>query len=277
MTTPGEPLQLPDVRPLVGGPVDSIEQLLNYGYRAAWRIRSRGRSFVVKADLRPGFQENEFRAHRHARDGGIRVAEIVGFYDRPVPTLMLAWLEGQSLRDTANPDSWREAGALLARTHALPLLRKSESSWSEFVTGWFGQELSALCEQGRLEPRESEAALAQAESLRDRLDRGTEAWLHGDCQPDHFLTTSRGMVLIDWADARPGDPVIDFAVLTMSSPMIEDVLAGYGASAELRRRTAELLPLYQAVRAAGAAVWLRRHGYGDSEESVELVRKFAKG
>lgn len=257
-----------------------MEELLNYGYRAAWKVWAGGTSFAVKADIRPGFQENEFTAHRNAGRAGVPVPEIVGFAGTPLPTLVLRWVDGVALHETASGTSWRHAGALLARAHLAPVLRPLTGTWSEFLFAWFARELPYVVEHCGLGQTEAAAALGRAAELRPVLDAGPAAWLHGDCQSAHFVVDPQSddvVALIDWADAQPGDPVMDLAVLAMSHGHVDEILEGYGADSDFSERARLLVPLYQSVRAAGAARWLDAHGYPRVDWPVDLMRRFARG
>jgi aminoglycoside phosphotransferase (APT) family kinase protein len=101
-------------------------------------------------------------------------------------------------------------------------------------------------------------------------------WVHGDCQPAHFiLDEASGEVtaVIDWADAQPGWAAMDFAVLTLfDGNVLGWLLEGYGAPANFQDNLARTLPYFRAVRAAGAYRWLETHGYPGHEWPLARIR-----
>jgi aminoglycoside phosphotransferase (APT) family kinase protein len=60
-----------------------------------------------------------------------------------------------------------------------------------------------------------------------------DALVHNDLGPAHILATPAGDLagIIDWGDAAPGDPAIDFAWILMHAPELgERALAAYGGA-----------------------------------------------
>ncbi|MEO6044161.1 MAG: phosphotransferase [Tepidiformaceae bacterium] len=267
------------MEPLLGGEISAIDELLNYGYRAAWKVTAGGERFMVKVDLRSGFQTREVEAQAHARSAGVPVAEAVLSRDGDVPALAMRWVEGGSLRGCASLRSWQAAGAVLRLAHGAPSLRPAPEPPGAFVAGWLKRELPYLVAHHGFAAADAELVLRHAERLRPTLDHATPAWLHGDCQAAHFLLEPAGdriAAVLDWADAHEGDPVMDFAVLTLfDREALLAVLDGYEASGELRDRVALSLPLYRAARGAGAVRWLDAHGYPEERWPLDALRQVA--
>ncbi|HEY5475952.1 MAG TPA: aminoglycoside phosphotransferase family protein [Tepidiformaceae bacterium] len=273
-------MALPPLDRLLGRSPESVEQLLNYGYRAAWKVRVGQDLFAVKADIRPGFQQREADAHRYAATSGVPVPEIVSVDDGPPATVVIRWVVGASLQGQDSAAAWRAAGRVLRLIHALPPLRTHEQRWDDFVLDWFAGALPYLARHG-LGDGEITAALERANGLRTTLRAEPQVWLHGDCQADHFIldpASEQVVAVLDWADAQQGAAGMDFAVLTLfDDGVLPHVLDGYEASADFRQRLAATLPFYSAVRAASAAAWLDTHGYDRGEWPVEVVHRFARG
>lgn len=261
---------------LLGGEPSNLHTLLDYGYRAVWKVEVAGKTFVVKKDERPGVAAGEVAALAHAAAHSIPVPEVAGFMHELAPLLALRWVEGLPLTEHSTPAILRDAGRVLRRIHDAPVLQKRLEPLDEWVGSWFDGELSWLVDNGVLSKRERDAALAHFESLRPLLRDTPLAWLHGDCQAAHFLAdpkTDRVIAVIDWADAQHGPPEIDFAVLTLfDDAALPDLLNGYEASPDLRERLRLTLPLYQAVRAAGAHRWLKTHRYQDQPWALAKLR-----
>jgi aminoglycoside phosphotransferase (APT) family kinase protein len=78
--------------------------------------------------------------------------------------------------------------------------------------------------------------------------------------------------LIDFADARPGDGLVDVAVLTLwDEALAAPVLRGLGLEAD--EATAHLLGGYRLLRHLASAAWLRDRGHAaESARHVAAVR-----
>ncbi len=255
---------LPPLARLLGRSPESVEELLNYGYRAAWKVRLGTEVFVVKADVRTGFQRREVDSHRHAATAGIPVPDIVDVDEGPPATVAMRWVDGASLHGQDSVTAWRAAGRILRVIHAQSPIRRREQHWEDFVLDWFARDVPYLARYG-LTDGEISGALKRANGLRTVLAAEPLVWVHGDCQAEHFLLDPAGervLAVLDWADAEEGAAGFDFAVLTLfDDGVLAHVLDGYGADANLRERLSATLPLYAALRAAGAAAWLDAHGY----------------
>jgi aminoglycoside phosphotransferase (APT) family kinase protein len=255
-----------------------VTVLVDYEYRAAWKVEVGGKQFCVKADSRPGFAAAEVSAQHHAAAAGVPVSEIVECCEEPVPALAMEWAPGRALHGLRDADAWREAGRVLRLLHEAVPLWVRDKPWVDFVSDWFAADLSYLVDQRGLERSVAEAAASRVKEVQPLMRAAPTTWLHGDCQAAHFLVdpkSTRISAVLDWGDAQPGDPVMDFAVMTLfdDGPVLDPVLDGYGATDDLRERTHALLPLYQAVRGAGAARWLDTHGYPGHHAPLDAVRR----
>lgn len=103
-----------------------------------------------------------------------------------------------------------------------------------------------------------EALFAEVETLTSF----TPALTHSDLGPSHLLAHDRELVgVIDWGDARIGDPAIDYAWL-LNGPF-----PNWEVEDELRRRARiyhQLVP------------WFQAH-YGDFTDQAEWIRKGLEG
>lgn len=265
---------------LLGAPPDEVERLLMYVERAAWKVRVANKWFVVKADTRDGMQRKELDAQNHAGGVGVPVPEVVAAIDRPIPAMAMKWVDGLSLHKHPSTDAWRDAGRVLRMAHGASVMRPRSVPWGDLVLTWLKSDLPYLVHRHGLTAVDCDAALRRADGLRSRLNRCPLVWLHGDCQAEHFIidpTTERVVALVDWADAAEGDAAMDFAILTLfDDGVLGQALDAYGASTEFHDHVLVTLPLYRAVRGAGAARWLDEHGYRDVAWPVEAVREFIR-
>lgn len=136
-----------------------------------------------------------------------------------------------------------DLGAFLAALHRFPVERAralgvpshDRPSWRErFQAFWAHLRLHV---SPLLAPSEREQAVAMFERfLEDDANFGFEAvLLHSDLGPEHILCRSAGVAgIIDWSDARIGDPALDFAWLLCGAPVAfgEAVLERYGGPSD---------------------------------------------
>lgn len=266
----------PRFEQLIGSVAGEVATLVDYGYRAAWKVESHAGAFIVKSDERPDLVTNEVMAVRNAATAGVPVQPFAGFVERPAPAVAFRWVEGRPLHGFTDPEAWRDAGRVLRRVHSAPPLRQRTVPWGEAIEGMFRAELGWLADHGFISADEAQCAAAVAGRLRTVVGETPLAWIHGDCQAAHFIVAPDGAriaAVIDWADEHQGAPEMDFAVLSLfDGEMWRAALDGYAATNEFRERLELTLPLYRAVRAAGSLRWLETHGYPGHTWPVECVR-----
>ncbi len=172
---------------------------------AVWRVDYGATAFALRV-FRPEQAlvcRREVAALRAAREGGIAVpvVEAAGTW-RDRPALVLSWCAGRPMLDVLSRQPWRvwvlatEFGRLQARIHGVAApadLAALAPTWID----WMGPD----------EP-----------ALRDRLlqlsPRG-DALLHLDYHPLNVMVDgARLSGVLDWANARPGDPRADLALTT---------------------------------------------------------------
>ena len=260
---------------VLGKRIERVSVLVDYGYRAAWRVEAGGSTFAVKVDTRAGFQEREYLALLRAQAAGVPVPEVVKFENEPVPTLVLRWLAGVPLEELADPlPALHKAGELMRTVHDFSAVEGEW--WGDRIREWLARDLAYCVERRRLEPEIAERLRQVAESRMAAIAGYGSSWLHGDFQPAHILIdpeSSQVMAIIDWGDAGPGDAAYDLTVLSMDHPRyVTPFLDGYGADAAFRERFALVLPIYRMARAAGSARWLDDHGYVGVEWPLAVIR-----
>jgi aminoglycoside phosphotransferase (APT) family kinase protein len=167
---------------------------------AIYRVEHSGATYALRV-FRPEQRQvakSEIRAMRAASEGGVPVPRVhaEGIHDGR-PALLLEWCTGKTVAETlmCHPE-WAASlgmacGETLARIHAITA-----------PAGW--QDDSWLRWSG-LDPNDPLYQQLVAVSQRDRL-------LHLDFHPLNVLTDGeRVTAVLDWANARPGDPRADLA------------------------------------------------------------------
>jgi len=236
---------------------------------------------VVKAyDDAPALA-HEVRVLDLARGLGVPVPDVLAFEPGPPGVTVMTRLRGSPLTPAMGEAAAVEAGAALRRLHELradPPYGGGQHRWDEFVVGWSRREADACARLGILSPAESSAAVARVSSARDLLTGRPTGLAHGDLQPDHVLVESGHLTgLIDFVDAKPGDGLLDVAVLTLwDRALTAPLLRGLGLAADAD--TALLLDRYRLVRHLAAAAWLLDRGHATAAaRHAEAVRFRVRG
>ncbi|MGB0659301.1 MAG: phosphotransferase enzyme family protein [Mangrovicoccus sp.] len=182
----------------------------------------------------------------------------------------VAWLAASPLED-ANPEKFRQLGALIARLHAtsdgldLPLLPRPEWDITSFCcsdTPIWGR----FWENPSLSPSEADRLSQARQDLQDRLsdlqqlDKGL---IHGDLLPDNILQGADGLHIIDFDDGGYGYRLYDLATALIQHldhpdyPALQEALCqGYGQERGWDPAQFAPLPLFLLCRALASAGWV---------------------
>jgi aminoglycoside phosphotransferase (APT) family kinase protein len=168
----------------------------------------------------------------------------------------MAYIDGQPDFAPAKPDdfAWQMAGQLV-RIHALD----GSGADLSFLPR-LGEEGSAMHQP----PTQLDASLQEGR-IRDRLQaawpfsrHNAPALLHGDYWPGNILwQAGRLSAVIDWEDAKVGDPLADLAISRL------DLLWIYGR---------EMMDAFTGHYLAGTAIDTRSLPYWDLYAALRLVR-----
>lgn len=103
----------------------------------------------------------------------------------------------------------------------------------------------------------------QIETLRPLLVQRPIVLLHGDLQMAHILVdpqTEQVLAFLDFADAQPGDPPLDIAVVTLWDQELTDFLLDGYSSIENKTETKQVLSLYRLLLHLAEIPWLLERG-----------------
>jgi fructosamine-3-kinase len=167
------------------------------------------------------------------------------------------------------PDGW--SGRLYIGRREMPVV--DESSWGAFYANARVLPFVAIAERvGTLAPDEAQLVRDVCAVIADGAadDDEPPARIHGDLWSGNVLWGPSGVMMIDPA-AHGGHRETDLAMLALfGCPYLDDVLAGYDATAPLRAGWRDRVALHQlhplAVHAAG-------HGRHYGEELVRATRR----
>lgn len=187
---------------------------------------------------------------------------------RKPPVLALAALRGRTLGrlgqpSSASPQAWVAAGAAIRRLHDAPL-----PPWQGGGVDQLAARLADGCDWLIANDVLAIDVVARNRRLAEAVLRPwTPAFIHGDLHLEHvFVDGDEITGIIDWSEARQGDPLYDLASLTLANEdHLDEVIAGYGI--EIDR---ELIRGWWAWRCLVAVRWLVENGYGSADQLPEV-------
>lgn len=166
-------------------------------------------------------------------------------------------IHGSPARAGIDGRTGRDLGRFLEALHGFPAERARALGVPSFDPAAWRERLESVCDEFRsrvaplLDPadrRRAEPTLVGVTEL-----EFTPVLVHADLGPAHVLCEEGRVVgVIDWSDARVGDPALDLAwcLHGTPAPVAEGVAHEYRVDAELRRRSLlyhRLGPWYEAA------------------------------
>jgi aminoglycoside phosphotransferase (APT) family kinase protein len=141
-----------------------------------------------------------------------------------------------SALDAPSADQGRRLGAFLRALHDVPVDGAVAHGLPDPATtrGWRDRSVARF--EAEVAPR-----LPDDRRLRAALDRLREApadaVVHGDLRAEHVLAADGEITgVIDWGDARAGDPAKDLEWLLLDTGVAPAVIEAYGADLTARAR-----------------------------------------
>jgi len=193
----------------------------NEGFRLEVRAEDRVKKFAVKlyqgrnARLKA---EKELSLYKLMPRYGLRAPRIVLVdLDGELagkPLLAWEWIEGVTAenmleRKRSGMVAARALGAALAKLHSIPLRELNPKLFGRGESFWEG-EAEALRLLARLAGPRGRAISDLADTV-EELEVESPSLVHGDYNPGNVLMARDGVYILDFEDARVGDPVFDVA------------------------------------------------------------------
>jgi aminoglycoside phosphotransferase (APT) family kinase protein len=264
-------------RRLLGRTPDSIEPLVVWDHKAAYRCVIGRDAFVCKVDVQLDEVRREVEGLARAAAAGIAVPQLVA---GDTGALAMRWVAGTALAYSSPSEWWRNAGRELRRVHALDPppycgggFAPTRDSWAATIEAEVEEELEKCVRENGLDPELAAHIPRAIADARDELAAAPPSWYHGDLQPDHVLVDPASgeiAAIIDWSDHGNGDAAWDVAVLMLDdNSRLDAFLDGYDADAAERERLTRILPTYKLVRWLGEIRWLTEHGFADGAAAAQ--------
>ncbi len=221
---------------------------------------------VLKVYMAGKALEREYAIAQKAASIGVPIPEILRFEAGQPAVLAMKQVMGHPL-SSHNQFAAKEAGNYLQRFHTLgahPPFSGGQQQWEAFISWWANEEIEQVKKLAVLDPHHIRELHEQFETLRPLLVQRPIVLLHGDLQTAHILVdtqTEKVLAFLDFADAQPGDPLLDIAVVTLWDQELTDFfLEGY-SSIENNTETKQVLSLYRLLRHLAEIPWLLERGF----------------
>lgn len=243
-----------------------------------------GRAVVVKASWNQPALERERHVLEYAQAAGLPVPAVAQFLASSPSVLVLHRVSGRPLTTVRHSACWTEAGRLLRRLHGLPIeagvprFDPRDADWASFMVVWVQEAIERASGLGLISSAEAGALASGFAAHVSTMPSPPRVLLHGDCQPDHFLMLDdRVSGMVDFGDARVGDPSWDVAVLTAMQPdRLGTVLDGYDPHRELREHISRWVPAYRLLRQLGALCWRTENQLPHERELGHVKEQLAR-
>ena len=197
----------------------------------------------------------------------------------PVPTPKILWqkphvlalaaVRGRALGrlgepSPASPEAWAAAGAVVRRLHNAPLPPWPGTGVDQLAAR-LSDECNWLVANDVLPVDVVERNRRLAETV---LRPWTPTFIHGDLHIEHvFVDGDEVTGIIDWSEARQGDPLFDLASLTLANEEhLEQVIAGYGVDVDR-----DLIRAWWSWRCLVVVRWLFENGHGSPDQLPEVA------
>jgi aminoglycoside phosphotransferase (APT) family kinase protein len=221
---------------------------------------------IFKVSMEEKTLQHEYAIAQKVASIGVPIPEILGFEAGQPAVLAMKQVMGHPL-SSHTQSAAKEAGNYLQRFHTLgahPPFSGGQQQWAAFISWWANEEIEKVKRLAVLDHQQIRELHEQFETLRPLLVQRPIVLLHGDLQTAHILVdpqTEKVLAFLDFADAQPGDPLLDLAVVTLWDQELTDFfLEGY-SSIEHTTETKQVLSLYRLLRRLAEIPWLVERGF----------------
>ncbi len=226
---------------------------------------------VLKVYMAGKTLQREYAIAQKAESIGVPIPKIIGFEAGQPAVLAMKQIIGHPL-SSRNTFAAKEAGRYLQRFHdigAHPPFSGGQQHWDAFISWWANHEIEKVKRLDVLDHLQIVELQEHFDNLQPLLVQRPIVLLHGDLQAEHILVdsqTEKVLAFLDFADAQPGDPLMDIAVVTLWDHGLADLLLDGYSSIENNEETRQLLSLYRLLRHLAEIPWLLERGFKESAE-----------
>jgi aminoglycoside phosphotransferase (APT) family kinase protein len=221
---------------------------------------------VLKVYMAGKALQREYDIAQKAASIGVPIPKMLGFEAGQPAVLAMRQVIGHPL-SSRHQFAAKEAGKHLQRFHTIgahPPFSGGQQQWDAFISWWAHEEIEKVKSLEVLDPFQISELQEQFDHLQPLLAQRPIVLLHGDLQTAHILVdsqTEKVLAFLDFADAQPGDPLLDIAVVTLWDHELTDLLLEAYSGIETTEETKQLLSLYRLLRHLAEIPWLLERGF----------------
>ena len=261
----------------ITGSEEALKPLYLQPDRAIFLASNSG--IILKVYIEGHSLQRERATMQQVQASRVPIPEIVLLDIAQPSVLAMKYVAGHYL-SSKNINAAKEAGMYIEKFHRLetsPPFSGGQTQWDEFILWWSMREIGSIERLDVFTNNEIAQMKRKFDRIQSVLAERPIAFLHGDLQAEHVLVnpqTQKVVAFLDFADAQPGDPLLDIAVLSLWDHQLADrVLEGY-ASIENNEQTKQLLSQYRLLRHISEIPWLLNRGFKEPvEKNVKAIKK----
>lgn len=243
---------------------DTLQCLYLQPDRAVFYAENVG--IILKVYMEGKTLQREYDIAQQVASIGVPIPKILGFEAGQPAVLAMKHVRGHPL-SSRNPLAAKEAGKYLQRIHTLgahPPFSGGQQQWDAFISWWSNEEMKKVKKLEVFDHMHIIVLQKYFETLQPLLRQRPVVLLHGDLQTAHILVdpqTEQLLAFLDFADAQPGDPLLDIAVATLWEHGLADLLLEEYSGVENNTETKQVLSLYRLLRQLSEIPWLLERGF----------------
>ena len=221
---------------------------------------------VLKVYMAGNTLRHEYEIAQIAESIGVPIPNMIGFDSGQPAVLGMKQVIGHPL-SSHYKSAAKEAGTYLQRFHTIgahPPFAGGQKRWDDFISWCVTDEMEKVKRFEVFDHLQIIELQAYFDHLKPLLVQRPIVLLHGDLQTEHILVdsqTEKVLAFLDFADAQPGDPLWDIAVLTLWDHELTDLLLEAYSSIKNNEETKKLLSVYRLLRHLAEIRWLLDRGF----------------
>jgi len=224
--------------------------------------------------------QHEYTVAQRVQAAGVPIPEIVFFERDHYTTFAMKYVAGIPLT-SQHRRAAQEAGKYMSLFHNIRDYQPSTgdlTTWENFVVRWSSYGVDKIEKFGLFSPEEITALREIFATVNPQLiQRAAVSLIHSDLRAEHIIIdphTQQVRAFLDFADARIGDPLLDFAVISLwDEELASALLAGY-PDLEDTSTIQRMIASYRLLRHVVELPWLLdRNLNANAHRHIEAIKR----
>lgn len=217
---------------------------------------------VLKVYVEGDILQHEYTVARKVQAAGVPIPEIILFERAQCTIFAMRYVVGIPLTSKHTFAS-KEAGSYMQCFHNIRGYRPysgDRTAWDDFVVRWSKYGIDNIERLGLFSKNEITALKEKFATISSELiRRPAAALIHSDLRAEHIIIdhhTQKVLAFLDFADARIGDPLLDFAVISLWDKKLANALMVGYSGIENTMYIQQLISSYRLLRHVVELPWL---------------------